>query len=106
MGKFFIHIKKEKDVRMTCYIVSYDLNEGDPDKYEALIDEIKKFPYFAHITESLWAVVPSAGIGAVEIRDRLKKIIGEKDRLFIIKSGVEAAWRNVVCKNEWLKENL
>jgi hypothetical protein len=30
----------------------------------------------------------------------------EDDSLFVLKSGKEAAWKNVVCKSEWLKNNL
>jgi hypothetical protein len=42
----------------------------------------------------------------MQIRDNLKSQMDGNDRLFVIKSGVEAAWSNAICKNQWLKENL
>ena len=87
---------------MATYIISYDLRKKR--NYEALYEAIKSYGTWAKVTESTWAVVTSSS--AVEIRDHLSEAIDNDDRLFIIKSGVEAAWRNSICKNEWLKENL
>jgi len=42
----------------------------------------------------------------VQIRDELQNIIKEGSAIFVIKSGVEAAWGNVICRNQWLKDNL
>jgi hypothetical protein len=85
-----------------CYLISYDMAEdGD---YEALFDAIREYRSWAHITESLWAVVTEQS--AVEIRDALGLYLPEGSRLFVVKSGVEAAWRRVICKTEWLKKNL
>lgn len=87
---------------MTCYIISYDLrNTRD---YESLYNEIKSYGKWARITESTWAVVTNKS--AVRIRDDLSRVVDNDDRIFVVKSGVEAAWRNSRCRNEWLKENL
>jgi hypothetical protein len=43
---------------------------------------------------------------ATQVRDYLSQFIDSDDRIFVIKSGVEAAWRQAMCKNEWLKEHL
>lgn len=91
---------------MACYIITYDLLNAKTEDYEDLISAIKKYPKWGHISESVWAVVPHQGIGAATIRDELQKFLKTNDRLFVIKSGVEAAWRNSLCQNEWLKENL
>jgi CRISPR/Cas system-associated endoribonuclease Cas2 len=88
---------------MNCYIITYDLRQPDRD-YESLYDAIKKYPKWARINESVWAVVTQRD--AVQIRDNLDQHLHSNDRIFIVKSGVEAAWRNTKCKNEWLKENL
>lgn len=88
---------------MTAYIVSYDLSNVRD--YDSLIDAIKSYGGWAHITESTWAVVANNSSAAM-VRDNLKNFIDGDDRLFVIKSGVEAAWVNVLCRNEWLKENL
>lgn len=88
---------------MPCYIVSYDLRIPNRD-YQSLHDAIKAFGRWAKITESTWAIVAEAS--ASDIRDGLEKHLGADDRLFVVKSGSTGAWRNVKCRNEWLKENL
>jgi len=88
---------------MACYIVSYDLRAPGRN-YEALYNAIKAYSTWAHINESVWAIVTSQK--AKQVRDNLKSYMDQNDRLFVIKSGVEAAWSNSICKNEWLKENL
>lgn len=87
---------------MACYIVSYDLKKGSD--YEPLYAAIKAFGTWAHITESTWAVVTEKS--AVQLRDHLATFIQQSDRLFVVKSGTEAAWRNSMCDNEWLKKHL
>ena len=87
---------------MACYIISYDLR-GARD-YETLYEAIKSYGTWGHITESTWAVVTTKT--AIQVRDHLSSVMDQDDRLFVVKSGVEAAWKNVMCKNEWLKENL
>ena len=87
---------------MTCYIISYDLVRNR--NYGQLHNAIKTYSKWAKITESTWAVVTTKS--AVQIREHLLKFMDNDDRLFVIKSGVEAAWQNSICKNAWLKENL
>ena len=87
---------------MACYIISYDLRKSKD--YKSLYKAIKSYSGWAQITESTWAVVTAKS--AVEVRNHLSSVMDNDDRLFVVKSGVEAAWRNSRCKNEWLKENL
>lgn len=87
---------------MPCYLVSYDLLRNRD--YEPLYAAIKAYGTWAHIHESVWAVVTSQS--AVQVRDTLSQHIDSDDRIFVLKSGVEAAWRGVICKSEWLKANL
>jgi CRISPR/Cas system-associated endoribonuclease Cas2 len=87
---------------MTCYIISYDLI-GEKN-YKELYDAMKSYKNWAKITESTWALVSEKS--AVDVREHLKKFIDSDDRIFVVKSGTEAAWNNVICSNEWLKENL
>lgn len=86
---------------MSCYIVSYDLRKERD--YKSLIEAIKKYKW-AHVLESTWAIVTTQS--ATEVRDYLAQHIDDDDGLFVLKSGVEAAWRKVLCPNEWLKENI
>ena len=88
---------------MTCYIISYDLRAPGRN-YEQLYAAIRAYEKWAHVNESMWAVVTEKN--AVEIRDDLCRYLDSNDRLFVVKSGIESAWRNSICKNEWLKGNL
>ena len=88
---------------MACYIISYDLRGKDPD-YESLYEAIRAYGTWAHIHESVWAVVTKQT--AEQVRDNLLRHMHATDRLFVIKSGVESAWRGVLCHSEWLKGNL
>lgn len=88
---------------MATYIVTYDLRAPNRN-YEALYEAIKKYRGWAHINESVWAVVSEQS--AVHVRDSLMRFMDQNDSIFVVKSGTEAAWRGVLCKNEWLKENL
>lgn len=88
---------------MACYIVSYDLrNPGR--NYEDLYEHLKSYRKWAKLTESTWAIVTENS--AVEVRDHLKYVLDENDRIFVIKSAGVAAWSNSICRNEWLKDNL
>lgn len=89
---------------MATYIISYDLSNASDAQYESLYEKIKGYGTWAHITESTWAIVTEQK--AVAVRDYLTENIPQGSRVFVVKSGVEAAWKNVICKNEWLKNNL
>ena len=85
-----------------AYIVTYDVSDdGD---YEGLYEKLKTYNGWAKITESSWAVLSQGK--ASDIRDELSPVIGEKGRLFVIKSGKAAAWRNTKGRSEWFKNNL
>ena len=84
------------------YIITYDMSgEGD---YEELYEAIKEYGTWAHINDSTWAIVTEDK--AKEIRDYLIDYLTDGSSLFVIKSGTEAAWRNITCSNKWLKKNL
>ncbi len=87
---------------MNCYMVIYDLHVGAD--YEGLASAIKAYGTWAKITESSWAVVTQAT--AAQVRDNLMSYIGGGDRLFVLRSGGEAAWINALCRDEWLKNRL
>ena len=93
---------RQKFLNMKCYLISYDLAEGGD--YQALHQAIKSHKPWAHITESLWAIMTP--LSATEVRDSLTPLLPRGSRIIVIKSGVEAAWRNVICTSEWLKKNL
>jgi len=85
-----------------CYIISYEISSSTNEV--ALENAIKSYGSWAKITDNTWAIVASAS--AVEVRDFLWKYLNQGDRVFVVKSGLESAWHNVICSNEWLKRNL
>ena len=88
---------------MQTYVVVYDI-VGQPKDYKKLHECIKAYGRWARPTESTWLVNTSES--AEQIRDKLLKVIDENDRLFVVLSGVESAWKNVRCANSWLQKYL
>lgn len=85
-----------------CYIINYDLNKEK--NYDELIKAIKSYGNWAKILLSCWAVVTTKS--AQEVRDHLLQHMDNDDSIFVVKSGREAAWRNVICDSKWLQDNL
>jgi len=88
---------------VSTYIITYDLRVPGR-SYQPLHDRIRQYPNWAKITESNWVVVTTWT--AVQIRDDLARYVDQNDRIFVVKSGKEAAWQNAICDNEWLRTNL
>lgn len=87
---------------MKCYIITYDLRKFR--NYDALYNAIKSYGTWGKITESTWAIVTYQS--TAQIRDYLLNYIDNDDRLFVLKSGGEAAWQNVIAENNWLQQHL
>lgn len=89
---------------MTCYIVAFEV--ADIGNKTKLQDSLKAYGTFCPINANCWAIVTDQS--AAQVRDNLMAKIPVTDKIFVIKSGVEAAWRNAYGpKNtEWLKEKL
>lgn len=85
-----------------CYIIIYKLAVGVTD--QAIDNAIRTYGTWAKITSDTWAIVTTQT--ATQIRENLERHVGIGGRIFVIKSGLEAAWRNVECSSEWLKRNL
>lgn len=81
----------------------YDLTESSRN-YTKIREAIKSYGVWAKITESTWGIVTDST--ASEIRDNLASYLQKNDRLFVIKSGHNAAWRNVIGSSEWFKKHL
>lgn len=87
----------------TSKIVSYDLcNSGK--NYNDLYEYLRKFPAWARITESTWFI--SSNKSCAAIRDEIKDIVDCDDRIFVAELTGVAAWYNVLCKSDYLKEHL
>lgn len=89
---------------MTCYIVSFQTNSDDT---RARVKEIlKTYGSYCPIHDYCWAIKTDEK--ATQIRDKISKALNPQERLFVIRSGTEAAWYNSYGEkhNAWLKENL
>lgn len=85
---------------METYIISFDMAWGGD--YNALHEAIQSYGAWAHITDSTWAVLTE--YSAQMIRDHLSEYLPDGSRLFVVRSGDEAAWQYLNCSsNEWLE---
>ena len=89
---------------MACYIVTFEV--ANIEKRNELKGRIQTYGTYCPIHENCWALVTENT--ASQVRDYLMEIINPPDKIFIIKSGVEAAWNTTYgTKNaDWLKEKL
>ena len=88
---------------MSSKIIEYDLKQPGRD-YEALYAAIKSYGTWAHVTESTWFIKTNES--CVQVRDNLLKQMDSNDRLFVGELSGTAAWKNTICKDEFLKDNL
>jgi len=89
---------------MACYIVTFEVES--PANKTALKERLKGYGTYCPINANCWAIVTDQS--AAQVRDHLMAVIPATDKIFVIKSGVEAAWRNVYGQKntDWLKEHL
>lgn len=88
---------------MTSMIIEYDLRAPSRN-YDDLYKAIKAYGVWAHITESTWFIKTNES--CAQVRDKLLKHMDSNDRIFVAVLTGAAAWRNVLCSSEYLKENL
>ena len=93
---------------MSTYLITYDLDTTDygdrSEDHTSIREVVKGYKTWAKITESCYAVKTEES--AKEVRNNIKALLKEGDRLFVLKSAGVAAWHNVICRNEWLKEHI
>ena len=89
---------------MTTYIVTFEVN--DPARRLKVKEKLKEFNYYCPIHENAWAIITEKK--SAEIRDIISSLTIPEDRIFVIRTGTEAAWRNIYGEenSEWLKKNL
>ena len=90
---------------MSSYLIAYDIREPSTSEvYDRLHEAIKSYGTWAHITESCWCIISEKK--ATEVRDHLNGFLRPQDRIMVLQSANVAAWRNLICRDEWLKEYL
>ena len=89
---------------MTTYIVTFEVS--DASRKSTLKEKLKTYGTFCPINDNCWAIVSSQT--PVQIRDSLSSALSESDRIFVIRSGTYAAWKNSygTKHDEWLKDKL
>ena len=88
---------------MYCYIITLDLNNKEND-YSELVKAIKKLGNCRKALNSCWIVETT--VKSNDIARYLSNYIEDDDRLFVGKLSGEATGINVLCEDEWLKDNL
>jgi len=93
-----------EEKKRRTYIVTFDVS--DKARLAKLKGVLKNYKAYCPIHENAWAIM--ANEGAAEIRDKIMKHTTTSDRLFVIRTGTEAAWKSAYGKDhsEWLKKNL
>lgn len=86
------------------YIVTFEVN--DSSRKDLLKEKLKSYGVYCPIHDNCWAIVTEHT--AVQVRDFVDAVLNSNDRIFVIRSGSEAAWRNTYGEknSEWLKERL
>jgi hypothetical protein len=86
-----------------CKLITYDLLKAGQN-YDGLIQKIKDLGMWAKVCESAWVVKTS--LTSLQVASTLLGQIDSNDRLFVTSLTVDSAWRNVICGDKWLKDNL
>ncbi len=84
-------------------IVTYDLRAPGRN-YDDLYEMIKAYSKWAHLTESTWFI--SSPDSCETIRNNLRSVMDSNDRIFVGELNGTAAWSNLLCKSEYLKNNI
>ena len=89
---------------MACFIVSFELQ--DSVRKGPLREGLMSFGGYCPINNTCWAITTNKT--PKQIRDHLTTLVGPKDRIFVVRSGTAAAWRNSLGPDydEWLKKYL
>lgn len=86
------------------FIITYDLVEPGQ-RYQELIDLIKKNPGWAKLCDSSFLV--KSEMTAVQLRDSLKVVLDSNDKLFVGKVTAPAAWAGMSDEvSKWILEEL
>ena len=89
---------------MRCYIVTFETKSEQ--SLKQIKDALVSYKIYCPINNSCWAIKTDEP--ATEIRDKLSGLLDKNGRIFVIRSGGEAAWLNSFGdKNDkWLVDNL
>lgn len=81
------------------YIVIFEASN-----HTRVLEAIKSYGTWGKLSDNAWVVETAST--AVDIRERISNVMAPGGRVFVVKSGVEAAWRNIPANSDWLKRHL
>lgn len=90
---------------MTTYIVTFEVN--DPSRINAVKKKMRDhYSGVCPIHGNCWAILSDDT--PAQIREYLDNDLTSTDRIFVIRTGTHAAWRNTYGEDnsKWLKERL
>ena len=88
----------------TCYVVTFEI--GQSTTIGGLVEQLKTYGGYCPIHANAWAITTEKT--ALQICQHLMAHIGPADRIFVVRSGTQAAWNSAYSEGhtEWLKKNL
>ena len=89
---------------MTTYIVTFEIE--DATRRQKVKEHLKSYGFFCPIHQNAWAIRTEKK--AVDVRDAINALTVGTDRVFVIRTGTEAAWKNAYGQDntDWLKKYL
>ena len=89
---------------MHCYIVTFEVT--DAAVRQKVKERLTTYSHYCPVHKHCWAIMSDQT--AAHVRDHIAEPLGPNDRLFVVRSGTAAAWRNSYGPkhNEWLKKYL
>jgi hypothetical protein len=87
---------------MTTFVISFDL--GSSFDQTDFFETLNSLGETQQATSSTWFL--KSDKTAKEIRDLLALSMDSSERLVVLKSASPGAWRNVMCANKWLIDNV
>lgn len=89
---------------MSCFLVNFEVS--DQSTASAVRAKLKEFKIYCPMTATCWAIVTEKK--AAEVVDEIGTVLKSGDRIFVVRSGTEGAWRNSYGSkhSDWLKKHL
>ena len=89
---------------MNTYIISYDLVSAGQN-YEALLQKIRSYSSWARLSGSAYIVATDET--AIQVRDKLRAVLDNNDKLFVGVVAAPAAWIGLGDEvSQWIRNNL
>ena len=89
---------------MNCYIVTFQTDSEA--SRSRVVEVLQTYSSYCPIHSYCWAIKTEEK--ALQVCDKIKKLLASTERAFVVRSGTEAAWLNSYGEkhDNWLKENL